>query len=456
MTTDTGTTDFGALDIERLACVGQWLDRQVDTHRIAGGSVLIGQGGRHQYFHASGIAGVGDSALPNDKSDAPVNEMRKRNFNRETVVRLYSMTKPVTTVAALMLFEQDKFQLDDPIANYLPAFKEMRVWSGKGALKSDEDIRRHSDVAESPITVRQLMNHTSGLSYGFMNATPVDQLYRDRQFVFPGSTETLEVLVNRLAEAPLLCQPGTQWNYSVATDVLGRLVEIWSGKNLSDYFRTEIFEPLEMHTTGFYVEPEHASRFADLYGPAAGGELGVSSDQTKQAQLASNTAQLEPPIALDVLSTTSFLNDPPLYSGGGGLTGSIDDYARFCQCLLNNGILDGVRLLSEKTVQIMRSNQLPDNRDMAEMGDAAWSETSFEGIGYGLGCATVLDPAKTEMRCSKGDYHWGGAASTCFWIDPLQDLYAVFFTQLYPSSSYPLRSELRSAFYQAVNTVCEA
>lgn len=363
------------------------------------------------------------------------------------------MTKPVTTVAALMLFEQGKFQLDDPIAWYLPAFADVRVWSGEGELQSQDDLLKNTQPVESPVTIRQLMNHTAGFTYGFMNATPVDRLYRDEGLVFPGATESLETLVERLAKAPLLCQPGTQWNYSVATDVLGRLVEIWSGQSLSDYFQAHIFTPLKMNSTGFHVNAAAVSRFADLYGPAAGGDLGKiagTSSGENSVALQSKATGLEPPVALDVLASTSFLEDPPLYSGGGGLVGSIDDYARFCQCLLNDGELEGVRLLGRKTVAFMRQNQLPENRDMASMGQAVWSETSYHGIGFALGFAVVLDPVKVGMLGSCGEHHWGGAASTFFWIDPVEDLYVILLTQLYPSSSYPLRTELRTAVYQAL------
>ncbi|MFK7995215.1 MAG: serine hydrolase domain-containing protein [Granulosicoccus sp.] len=436
------------LDQTRLERIGRWLDSQVSSNRVAGASVLIGKGGEPAYFHASGIAGAdvaaGDGASPTAQT---------RAFDRDTIVRLYSMTKPVTTVAALTLFEQGKFQLDDPIAWYLPAFADVRVWTGTGELQTPDEQRHHTTRLESPITVRQLMNHTAGFTYGFMNATPVDRLYRDEGLVFPGSSEKLEALVDRLAQAPLLCQPGTQWNYSVATDVLGRLVEIWSGQSLGDYFKTYIFTPLAMQCTGFHVQQEEATRFADLYTPAAGGDLGNvggSASVDKSAAPAAQQPVLDPPVAVDVLAGTSFLEEPALYSGGGGLVGSIDDYARFCQCLLNGGELDGVRLLGRKTVEFMRQNHLPDNRDMAAMGQAVWSETSYQGIGFGLGFAVVLDPVKSGMITSRGEYHWGGAASTVFWIDPVEDLYVILLTQLYPSSSYPLRKELRTAVYQAI------
>ena len=444
-----------ALDTDRLARVGHWLDAQVASNRLAGGSVLVGWQGTQGYFHATGIAGVNASSNNDPDPSGVHSSPHSRPFQRDTIVRLYSMTKPVTTVAALMLHEQGHFQLDDPIAWYLPAFADMRVWTGDGGLATDDDVQRHTNALESPITVRQLMNHTAGFTYGFMNATPVDRFYRDQALIFPGSSESLESLVDRLAQAPLLCQPGTQWNYSVATDVLGRLVEIWSEQSLSEYLHAHVFKPLGMDCTGFHVAEADASNFADLYGPAVGGDLGAvgnpSTSSIGSQGAAPQTAKpLDPPIALDVLASTAFLQPPLLYSGGGGLVGSIDDYARFCQCLLNEGELDGVRLLGRKTVQFMRQNQLPGNRDMAAMGQAVWSETSYAGIGFGLGFAVVLNPVQAGMITSAGEHHWGGAASTFFWIDPVEQLYVIMLTQLYPSSSYPLRTELRTAVYQAL------
>ena len=440
-------------DKNRLIRVGQWLESQVVSNRLAGASVLVGQRECEAYFHATGTAGVNPPSTPiNDASGAP----SLRAFQRETIVRLYSMTKPVTSMAALMLYEQGHYQLDDPIAWYLPAFADMRVWTGNGNLTSSDELQRHTNALESPITVRQLMNHTAGFTYGFMNATPVDRYYREHELVFPGSPEPLASLVDRLAQAPLLCQPGTQWNYSVATDVLGRLVEVWSGQSLAAYLDNEVFKPLGMINTGFHVEETKTRHFADLYGPAAGGDLGAIGGNTSSSTAASGlpaqkVMPLEPPVALDVLASTAFVEPPALFSGGGGLVGCIDDYARFCQCLLNEGELDGVRLLGRKTVQYMRQNQLPGNRDMAAMGQAVWSESSYAGVGFGLGFAVVLDPVQAGVITSVGEHHWGGAASTFFWIDPVEKIYVILLTQLYPSSSYPLRTELRTAVYQALS-----
>lgn len=439
MNSKPDSSDFAGFDTQRLQRLASWLDGQISANRLAGASILLARHGGNAYTHSAGIAGLDGE--------------RTRSFERHSIVRLYSMTKPVTTVAAMMLHEQGHFKLDDPVARYLPAFARMNVWSGEGELESDDDIASNTVAAQSLITIRQLMTHTSGLTYSFMNANAVDRYYTQHALIFPGAQESLESLVDRLALAPLLCQPGTQWNYSVATDVLGRLVEIWSGQTLADYFRQAIFEPLDLCDTGFHVPQSSKDRFADLYGPATGGDLGAISNPNgaaQQALLADDRLIAQPPVALDVLSSTSFVHKPLLYSGGGGLVGTLDDYARFCQMLLNKGELNGQRLLGRKSVEFMRMNQLPDGGDMASMGQAVWSESSYQGIGFGLGFAVVLDPVKAGFTSSVGEHHWGGAASTFFWIDPAEDLFVVFLTQLYPSSTYPIRQELRTLVYQAL------
>lgn len=411
----------------RLERVDQWLDFQISSGRLAGASVLIGRHGRVGYFAANGLA----------------DQEQQTAFNRESIVRIFSMTKPVTTVAAMMLFERGMFQLDDPIARYLPEFKDTPVWCGANAAITELEKQA------TPITVKQLMNHTSGLTYEFMQSSPVDALYRDRGINFQGTSDNLEQMVTKLSQAPLMCQPGTQWNYSVATDVLGRLVEVWSGQNLRDFLINEILQPLGMHDTDFSVSTDNACRFSAMYGPAGGGGLGdVGRTDT------TNTLASKAPLPLKLLdasdSSSRYTRPTPLYSGGGGLTGSIDDYALFCQMILNGGELNGVRLLSPLTVDYMCTNHLPENRDMAAMGQPVWSETNYDGIGFGLGFAVVLDPVKAHTLTSVGECHWGGAASTFFWIDKKQGLFTILFTQLMPSSTYPLRRELRTLVYQSI------
>ena len=423
---ESQSPDKLGLCADRLNRVEDWLQLQVSSGRLAGASVLIGRRGKIGFFEAAGHA----------------DREQQRQFSRDSIVRIFSMTKPVTTVAAMMLYERGHFQLDDPIARYLPEFTDTQVWRG-GDTKVSATEKQHS-----PITVRQLMNHTSGLTYEFMQSSPVDALYRERGINFQGTKHSLEEMTIKLAGAPLMCQPGSQWNYSVATDVLGRLVEVWSGQSLREFFINEILHPLNMHDTDFSVSKDNADRFSALYGPRGGGGLG-NVGRTD----ATNTLTAKAPMELELLDAAQgsrYTKETPLYSGGGGLTGSIDDYARFCQMILNGGVLDNVRLLSPLTIEYMCTNHLPDNRDMAAMGQPVWSETNYDGIGFGLGFAVVLDPVKAHTITSKGECHWGGAASTFFWIDRKQELFTVLFTQLMPSSTYPLRRELRSLVYQAI------
>ena len=255
-----------------------------------------------------------------------------------------------------------------------------------------------------------------------------------------GREYNLEEWTTRLAKIPLVFQPGSRWNYSVSSDILGRLVEIWSGMSLQKFFEERIFFPLGMVDCGFHVKPADHHRFAALYDAVGAAGLGQS-----------NAGRKIKGIKLRESSTNSIYLEPPaFFSGGGGLVGTMQDYARFCQMLLNGGQLDGKRLLGRKTVEYMRLNHLPDNCDIAAMGPKVWSETSSEGIGFGLGWAVILDPVKAQLMTSVGEHHWGGAASTFFWIDPDEDLYVIYLSQLMPSSSYPIRRELRSLVYQTL------
>ena len=408
---------------ERLSVISEWLDYQIRSERLAGASVLFSRRGKNVFFKSAGVLDIESAA----------------EFNEHAVVRIYSMTKPITSVAAMMLYERGHFQLDDPISTYIPAFKDTPVWLG-----GNQDLGA-TEPARSQITVRQIMTHTSGLTYSFMHSNVIDREYRQRNLFMPSEYSNIEQWVDGLAGISLLCQPGTQWNYSVSTDVLGRLVEIWSGQKLSDYLLENIFKPLGMTKTGFHVDEPDQDNFASLYSPLSGGDL---------SNVAKNSETLEKPKEGLLLQESSresrYLNPTSLYSGGGGLVSTVSDYSQFCQMLLNRGKLGEARLLSPKTVEFMRLNQLPENRDMAAMGQPVWSETTYEGIGFGLGFAVVLDPVKAHVITSIGEHHWGGAASTFFWLDPLEDLYVVFLAQLIPSSTYPIRRELRTAIYSAL------
>lgn len=412
------------LSSERLDRVRQWLGEQISGERLAGASVLIGRRGSVAFFETRGLA---------DQAAA-------KSFEQDTIVRIYSMTKPVTTVAAMMLYEEGCFQLDDPVSVYLPEFASTEVWAGGDAALTD------TVPVQTPMTIRHLMTHTSGLTYGFMQTNVVDAAYRKANMEFPGGRGDLAAQVRQLATIPLICQPGSQWNYSVSIDVLGRLVEIWSGVSLAEFFQTRLFDPLDMADAAFQVAPENAHRFAACYAPASGGDLS-SIGRTPSAEEQARRGGLK---LQDSAEDSSFLSPASVYAGGGGLTASMRDYARFCQMLMNGGELDGARILSPKTIEFMRMNQLPENRDMAAMGQPVWSETSYDGIGFGLGWAVVIDPVKAQIITSEGEHHWGGAASTFFWLDTEEDLFVIFLTQLMPSSTYPIRRELRQRVYQTI------
>ena len=417
-------TDPAALGIspDRLKRLDEWLEKQITSKRLVGCSLLVARHGKTAYFNTTGYSETST----------------EKPFQEDTIVRIYSMTKPITTVAAMMLYEENAFQLDDPIYRYLPDFKEMEVWQG-GEIGNTKP-------AERPITVRQLMTHTSGLTYGFMEANPVDARYRELRLELPSDVTSLAEFAERAATVPLIAEPGSQWNYSISTDILGRLVEIWSGETLADYFENHIFQPLNMADTGFIVADKKKERFAALYNPPTGSNM---SNVGKPAVLFEEDKP-KGVILQDAATGSHYLKPPSHYSGGGGLTGTIGDYARFCQMLLSKGELDGTRLLGRKTVEYMMQNHLPDNRDMAAMNQPVWSETTAEGIGFGLGGAVMIDPVKANVLASAGEFNWGGAASTAFWIDPKEDLYTIFFTQLRPSSTYPIRRELRVRIYQSL------
>ena len=426
---DLVTPESLGISSQRLDQVSSWMERQVASNRLAGLSAMIHRRGKNAYFNCAGQMDV--------EAGKPVAE--------DTIFRIYSMTKPITAVAAMICYEEGHFQLDDPIAKFLPEFSDMQVWDGTpGELKTVP--------AEGYITVRHLMTHTAGLSYEFMEATPVEEYYRAHKISFNPGRQTeggadLAAMTTRLAAAPLVRQPGGGWAYSVSIDVLGRLVEVWSGQPLDRFFEERIFQPLRMTDTAFWIAPEKAHRFAACYTPSSGGGglRSLSSQETVIRKSEGIGLKLS-----DAPADSHYLKNPETLSGGGGLTGTIGDYGRFCQMLLQKGELDGTRILGRKTVEFMALNHLPDNKDMAAMGQPVWSESSAEGIGYGLGMAVVIDAATTQLLRSTGEYFWGGAASTAFWIDPDEDMLVVFMTQLTPSSFYPIRNELRVAAYQTL------
>ena len=395
------------LDEQRLARIDAHFQAYVEDGKLPGWQVMVSRHGKVAHFSSYGLV---------DKEDG-------RPVEADTLWRIYSMTKPVTSVAAMMLWEQGKFDLADPISKWLPEFADQRVYTGGSAAKFS------TVPASEPIRVWHLLTHTAGLTYGFHRVHVTDEIYRNAGFEF-GNPRGLDLAgtVEAYARLPLAFNPGTEWLYSVATDVLGRLVEVVSGQSLDEFFAEHIFGPLAMTDTGFYVEDERQHRLAALYAMPAGGREVVRFDQMGKAAL----------------------TRPRVLSGGGGLVSTTRDYTRFTWMLLNGGAYDGARLLSPRTVRLMTRNHLPGNADLQAYGRPLFAEVRYDGVGFGLGFATLLDPAVAKVAGNAGEFNWGGLASTAFWVDPVDEITVVFMTQLMPSSTYPLRPQLRQLVYQAV------
>jgi len=404
------------MDAGRLQRVEEFIKaRYLDTGRYPGFSLLVSRRGKVAHLSTQGSRNLGTGAP----------------MTPDTIVRIYSMSKPITSVALLSLYEEGLFRLDAPVSSFIPSWADLRVWrDGTPASWS-------TTYPEREMTVRDLLTHTSGLTYAWMQRHPVDAIYRERGVDQP---HKLEEWVELLAGIPLVFSPGTQWSYSVATDVIGRLVEIISGQPFDAFLANRIFEPLGMADTAFQVADESAERFAANYVVPSLSPFGVPKGATGD-----EAVELD-----DGGPGTQFRRAPTFLSGGGGLTSTLGDYHRFTQMLLNGGELGGARVLGRKTVEYATSNHLPGGRDLAAMGQPVFSETNYDGIGFGLGFSVVVDPAAAQIVCSKGEYGWGGAASTLFWIDPAEELVVIGLTQLMPSSAYPIRQELRPLIYSAL------
>ncbi len=394
------------LSAARLARIDEFFQRRyVDEGKLAGALTLVARGGEVAHL---GVVGSADVAR-----GAPLKE--------DAIFRIYSMTKPMTSVAIMMLIEQGLIALDDPVEKFIPAWKDLKVFVA-GAPG-----RWQTRAPDRPMQVIDLLRHTSGLTYGFQDRTPVDAAYRRGHVGVMGSKLPLEGMIEALATIPLEFSPGAAWNYSNATDALGYLVQVVSGKPFEDYLRDELIAPLGMVDTDFFVPAEKAGRFTACYGIGHGQGMVLQDDPAKSA----------------------YLKTPPYISGGGGLVSTAADYHAFCAMMLNGGVLNGTRFLSRKTIGLMTANHLPGGKDLTEMSVSLFSEATMAGVGFGLGFAVTLDPAKTMLAGSAGEYYWGGAASTAFWIDPAEDLTVVFMTQLMPSNIYPIRRQLRTLVYSA-------
>lgn len=391
--------DSLGLDSVVLENIRQYLnDTYVDDGKYVGTMTLVSRKGQVAYLDSLGF----------------MDRENKRPMQEDAIFRIYSMSKAITSIAIMQLYEKSKFRLDDPVYWYIPSWKNLRVYQS-GVYPNFLTSR-----PERHMTIRDLLTHMSGLTYDFMYKSNVDAAYRKTKVQ---QAETLEEFVEILSTLPLEFSPGNKWNYSVSTDVLGYLVEVISGMKLEEYFKANIFEPLNMEDTSFSCPQEKVDRLASLYEHVPNGE----------------------PRLLEI----PFLNTK-MASGGGGLFSTMADYHNFCSMLLNQGEFSGKRLIGRKTLELMTVNHLPNNQDLTEMSESAFSETPYAGVGFGLGFSVMLDPAKSQTTSDIGEYGWGGAASTVFMINPKEDMFIIFLTQLLPSSTYQVRRELRSLVYSSL------
>ena len=380
----------------RLYKIDHLTQRYIDEGKIPGSVTLVARRGEIAHLETQGLMDI---------------EANKK-MQEDTIFRIYSMSKPVTSCALMMLYEDGCFQLDDPVAKYIPGFKDLRLHDS-------------NETVGDQMTMQHLLTHTSGLTYGFLNDHPVDFMYEEQGVE---TSNDLDEMIEKLCTLPLVNAPGSRWRYSVATDVCGYLVQKLSDIPFNEFLAEQIFGPLGMQDTGFYVPEDKSHRLAANYQktPDEGMQL------------------------IDSPERSPYLKNRSMHSGGGGLVSTANDYFKFAQMLLDGGKHGGVRLLGTKTLELMTSNHLPNNGDLTSMGQATFSETPFDGIGFGLGFSVMLDPVEARILGSAGEFAWGGAASTYFWVDPEEDMIVIFLTQLMPSSAYQIRRELRVAAYQSI------
>ena len=403
---DLVTPESVGLDSGQLSRVSEHLSkRYVEPGKIPGSITLVARRGQPCYLDIQGQRDL-ERATP---------------MTEDSILRIYSMSKPITSLAMMTLHERGLFSLDDPVHRFIPAWRDLRVWrAGSLPLFETEPTRRS-------MTIRDLFMHTSGLTYDFMRATNIDYAYRKLQVGLVRPGYTLQNMIDELGQLPLEFSPGERWNYSLSTDVLGYLVEVISGQSLSDYLRSVIFEPLGMNDTHFEIPKDKVNRFASCY--TRNFKKGIDlTDDGQDSEFANRS----------------------FHSGGGGLVSTVPDYYRFCQMLLGGGTVDGTRIIGSRTLAFMTRNHLPGGADMAEFATGGFSESEYEGVGFGLGFANSLDPVRNGHPNSAGSFYWGGLASTLFWVDPTEELVVIFMTQLIPSRTFNFRGQLENIIYAAL------
>jgi CubicO group peptidase (beta-lactamase class C family) len=394
-------------DPARLARIDTLLEeRYVASGKLPNAQILVGRDDAIVHFSSFGNAREGG---------APIDET--------SLFRIASMTKPVTSIAFMQLVEEGKVAVDTPVHHVLPELKGVGVYNGGGG-----GVPFQTKPTAEPMRMVDLLRHTSGLTYGFQNRSNVDAAYREGKIESWHGNLDLDGFVAALGKLPLEFSPGDAWNYSVSTDVLGAVVQRLAGKPLAEVFREKIFAPLGMDDTFFHVPADKTDRLTDCYSFAPGKGR----------------------VMYDKGEASAWSREPKLTSGGGGLVSTALDYHRFTRMCLNGGTLDGTRIVSRKTIDLMTLNHLPGGSDLASMSQSLFSETANAGTGFGLGFAITQDVAKSMIPGSVGEYYWGGMFSTAFFIDPVERITMVFMTQLQPSNVYPIRRELKTLIYSAL------
>jgi CubicO group peptidase (beta-lactamase class C family) len=396
---DVGMSTPGLRNLSRL------VQGYIDDGKLPGAISLVARRGKVVHFETFGN----------------MDDERRKPMRSDTIFRFYSMTKPIASVGLMMQYEQGKFQLEDPASKFIPELQGLKVLAGGAA--DNYQVRD----ATREMTVRDLLMHTSGL-VARDTQSPVGELYRRAGFAGADSKFTLAEMVRRLSEIPLEVDPGSQWIYGISTDLVGYLCEILSGLPFDRYLDERILGPLGMVDTSFSVPESNVDRFAANYAPHAGAPRYRLVD--------------------DPLSSP-YTRPRTYFSGSGGLVSTAADYLRFCRMLANGGHLDGVRIIGPRTLRLMTINHLPGGKDLATVAQTA-GETAREGVGFGLGFAVLIDQAVAQIIGTPGEFYWGGAASTAFFVNPVEDLIMIFLTQLRPSSTYPIRRELRATTYSAI------
>uniref|UniRef100_UPI0035CA6386 serine hydrolase domain-containing protein n=1 Tax=uncultured Sphingomonas sp. TaxID=158754 RepID=UPI0035CA6386 len=397
----------GRFDSKRLAAIDRFVkERYLDSGKLPHAQLLVAQGGEIAHFSSQGAAREGG-----------------KDIDEGSLFRIASMTKPITSIAFMMLVEQGLIAVDTPVHHVLPEFKQLGVYNGGGA-----GVPFQTRPTSEPMRMVDLLRHTSGLTYGFQNRSNIDAAYREGKIENWHGGLDLDGFVAALGQLPLEFSPGEGWNYSVSTDVLGAVVERVSGLSLPDFFRTRIFAPLKMDDTFFDVPADKTDRLTDCYTLVAG----------KARTL------------YDRGEASAWSKPPRLVSGGGGLVSTALDYHRFCTMLLRGGELDGARIVGRKTIELMTMNHLPGGADLSTMSKSLFSEAANAGTGFGLGFAINIDVARSMIPGSVGEYYWGGMFSTAFFVDPVEQFSMVFMTQVSPSNIYPIRRELKTLIYSAL------